>query len=519
MNIASLLKSVPEPRRPAIIFPGSTKAAITFGELEERSSRLAQGFYEKGVRANDRAIILTPVSINLYASLIALFKLGATAVFLDPQSGYRQLSLTAARVEASALICTRQVQRLRYCSGSLRRIQRMFLSEGDGTGSLDSLSNGCAPRSEIAEVEGETPALITFTGGSTDSSGPRGVVRTHRLLIAQHHALSRALPAIADDVDLPAFPVVTLHNLASGVPSVIPDFPFRRPSAVRPEKILKQIRDFGATTASGSPAYWYRIAEYCLQNEIRLSLRRIVTGGAPVSPALMRQIRKAAPEAEILSIYGSTEAEPVAVIRAEEFLDAAAGKIEPGSGIPLGRVVPEARVRILDGLGKEKEKCQVGEIWVSGEHVARDYLENPSAKSGNKLIDAEGCLWHRMGDVGHLDEAGRLWLDGRVNTVVIRDGTAIYPVHVENLAAMFPYVHRAALIGVPDKSLGDRTRLVVELARGVERPRDWREQLKAACGGDGWIIDEVYAIRRLPVDARHNSRIDYLRLKSRRFIQ
>jgi len=123
-------------------------------------------------------------------------------------------------------------------------------------------------------------------------------------------------------------------------------------------------------------------------------------------------------------------------------------------------------------------------------------------------------LWHRMGDVGHVDESGRLWLDGRVNTIVMRGQCPIYPMPVETVAASLPFVRRAALIGVPDENLGERSVLVVEFEVDVVKPNDWRAQLQALCAQQDWIVDEVHSIRRLPVDARHNSRIDYTRLKS-----
>jgi acyl-CoA synthetase (AMP-forming)/AMP-acid ligase II len=515
MNIASLLNAVPEPDRPAIIFSNPGKSIITFRELDDLSSRLAEGLYKNGLRANDLVVLLAPISLNLYASLIALFKLRATAVFLDPQTEFKQLDHTLALVEASALICTRKALWLRYFSAALRGIPRVFLSEDHGRCSLNSMARSFAPRGTIAEVEDETPALVTFTSGSTDSSGPRGVIRTHRLLIAQHNALSRALPMQMTDVDLPAFSVVTLHNLASGITSVLPDFPFRRPVAVQPEKILRQINMFGVTTASGAPAYWTTIVKHCLRYGFTLSLRRIITGGASVSPALIQQLRQVAPKAEILNVYGSTEAEPVAVISAAEFLEEATTQNATGAGIPLGRPVSDICVRIRDGKSRDQTTGQVGEIWVSGDHVARNYFANPDAESTNKRFDAEGRLWHRMGDVGHMDEAGRLWLDGRVNTIVMRDGTPIYPVPVETLAATMPFVYRAALIGVPDGKLGERSALIVEFAPNVMRPNHWQGQLQALCAERGWIVDELHSIHRLPVDARHNSRIDYERLKSR----
>ncbi len=513
MNLAALLTAVESPERPALIFTRADDSPhrITFNELNDLSARLAGGFQTMGLRAGDRAVVLASISLYLYASLIALFRLGAAAVFLDPQAGPRQLNQAAMLADAKAFIGTSKAMWLRWLSPALRRVPVRLLAEGHGPHSLNQLAQYAQPQSELTDLPPETPALITFTGGSTDAAGPRGVLRTHGLLAAQHAAITRAFPAQPGEVDLPAFPIVTLHNLASGLTSVIPDFPFRRPQAVRPEKILRQIETFGVTTASGSPAYWSRIAEHCLRHNLTLPVRRIITGGAPVSPGLLEQLTRTAPRAEVLSVYGGTEAEPVAVMPAAVVIAETASLTANGAGIPLGYPVSDVRVRVLDSRGIQLNTREVGEIWVAGEHVARAYFANPRADAENKRHEADGCLWHRMGDVGYRDGQGRLWLAGRVNTVIKRAGRVLYPVLVEAALDTLPFIQRAALVGVPDSTLGERAVLVVELR--PNGPADWQSRLSAICVERDWPIDEVRAIPRLPVDARHNARIDYERLR------
>ncbi|KAA0273385.1 MAG: hypothetical protein EDM79_09990 [Chloroflexi bacterium] len=231
----------------------------------------------------------------------------------------------------------------------------------------------------------------------------------------------------------------------------------------------------------------------------------------------MEKLERVAPHAEILNVYGSTEAEPVAVIKSCDAMDEMKKPVAPRAGIPLGRAVPEVRIRILSADGIELETGQVGEIWVGGNHVARKYFSNPAAESKNKRFDSDGVLWHCMGDLGYKDETGLLWLAGRVNTIVVRGEKNLYPVFVETVAEALPFVRRAALIGMPDSKLGERSVLIVEFAENSPKPKDWVNQLRALCGEHGWALDEIRAARRLPVDARHNSRLDYKRLKTKRF--
>lgn len=516
MNVASLLVGPVQarPDHPALIF--NTSSLITFRDLDALSSRLAGGLFELGLRAGDQAIVLAPISLRLYACLIALFKLGAAAVFLDPQAGLRALDRAATLAGAKAFVGARQASWLRWLSPALHRVPLRLVADGEGPGSLEWLANHSNFETEIANVDSEAPALITFTSGSTDAAGPRGVMRTHRLLVAQHKALARAFPFQPDEVDMPAFPIVTLHNLASGVTSVIPDFPFRRPDAVQPERILRQIEQFGVTTASGSPAYWRPIAEHCLTHDLPLKLRRIITGGAPASPRLIQLLSRAAPGAEILSAYGSTEAEPVAVMPGTQIIAETAALTAEGAGIPLGYAVPGIGVLVLgqgNEAGNERRDGDPGEIWVAGEHVARAYFANPRANATNFLKDGTGTVWYRMGDIGYKDDEGRLWLVGRVNTTITREGRALYPLPVESVIETLSFVRRAALIGLPNERLGEQAVLVVEFKPGVEKPKDWRAKLWALCAERGWPLDEVRTISRIPVDARHNARIDYAGLK------
>lgn len=512
MNIASLLTVVHESERPAFIFSNLEKSVITFRELDDLSSRLSVGMHAAGLRKGHHVIVLASVSLMLYASLIALFKLGATAVFLDPQTGYSQLNRAIALANASAFIGTRKLIWLRFVSPVLRRVPHIFLSEGDSPYSLRPMAHRFPPQTEIADVDDDHPALITFTSGSTDLS-PRGVVRTHGLLIEQHRVLKRILPVQENDIDLPAFPIATLHNLASGVTSVIPDFPFRRPDSVQPKKILRQIQSHKVTTASGSPAYWSAIVKYCLHQEQILNLRRIITGGGPITPKLMQQLSRIAPNAEILNIYGSSEAEPVAKMSVQELGDEKITRIEAGAGIPLGRSVTEICARILDGDHNEQSANKVGEIWVSGKHVARSYFSNPKSNAANKYLDAEGKLWHRMGDLGYKDNDEWLWLVGRTNTVVIRAGKPIYPIQVEAVIEKLPFVQRTALVGKKDKLLGERAILLVEFAKDIPLPNLWRRQIQSLVAARGWVVDSIRPIRKIPVDTRHNTRIDYEKLK------
>ena len=172
----------------------------------------------------------------------------------------------------------------------------------------------------VAPVEKEHTALITFTTGS--SGTPKGADRTHRFLAAQHYALNRHLPYVEGDVDLPVFPIFSLNNLAAGVNTVIPAIDVGTPSDRDSLILMAQMKSQNVTCVTLSPGLLNGLSKYCLDNKITLpGLRRIITGGAPVSRDDTKRIKSVCPNAEILILYGSTEVEPMGHISASEMLN------------------------------------------------------------------------------------------------------------------------------------------------------------------------------------------------------
>jgi acyl-CoA synthetase (AMP-forming)/AMP-acid ligase II len=524
-NVLSVLHRVAArvPDRPALIMAGGS---ITFGELWRRVGRVAAGLRGLGLAPGDRAVVMIPMSIDLYVAMLALLKIGAVAVFVDPWIGRRQIASFAAFAEPRAWLGVPRSHLLRLLDPRLRAIP-FSVTTGRRLGPLParqtlaeletSQENG-----EPQSVEPDDPALITFTSGS--SGEPKGANRTHRFLLAQHAALAAEFPAREGDVDMPMFPVFALNNLASGVTSVVPDMDFRRVDRVDAARVLSQMRRHGVTTCTASPPFFDRLAaEIARRPESRPSLRRLLTGGAPVSDAQLGAWRRTLPETGILVVYGSTEAEPVAHVTAEERLSAVNPDRPrtPGfcAGIPCERIAAKI-VRIHAGpveLGPggwgdwELPAGEIGELVVSGDHVCRDYYRNPAAVGENKIVDGRR-VWHRMGDTGSFDREGRFWIAGRVHSTIRRGGEMVHPQLVEQAAkGEDPRILRAAAVGLPDAELGEKVVVVIETAA-----EGLREGIASRLAAAGCPADEILLTAEpLPVDPRHNSKVDYGRLRQR----
>jgi acyl-CoA synthetase (AMP-forming)/AMP-acid ligase II len=229
-------------------------------------------------------------------------------------------------------------------------------------------------------------------------------------------------------------------------------------------------------------------------------------------------MRGAAPSAEIVAVYGSTEAEPIAHVAEAEIQPEDRERMVAGEGLLTGRPVAEVELRILpDRSGTpigpfsreefEAEACPPntpGEIVVTGPHVVPGYLDG-RGDDENKF-EVEGTRWHRTGDAGRLDADARLWLLGRCEATVRDDRGTLYPFAVECGARLHEDVRHAALA-----QWEGRRMLAVEPTspqRGVDR-QNLREQLA------GIILDDIVVLSEIPLDRRHNAKVDYPTLYDR----
>jgi olefin beta-lactone synthetase len=465
-NLVSLLRGS---SRLAVVEPDGR--SIRYDALQDRVGALAGGLVDLGLRPRDRVVLLVPMGIDLYVSLLALFRVGATAVLVDP-AGPMQDNLT--RAQPVGLIGSPKAHLLRFTTPALRGLD-LLVSTGLTPlphRRLDGIAG--AP---IAPDDSDAPALITFTTGTTGR--PKMMARSHAFLLAQHRALSGHMVLGDDDVDLPTLPVFLLHSLAGGSTCIIPDADLRRPEAVEPAKIVAQLQRHGVTSASGSPAFFAPLARWLRSQGVTLpEVRQLFLGGARVPARLVHDLSRVFPNAALQVVYGSTEAEPIAVLDARANLDTMMEAEQAGRGALVGTPVPELDLRIIDQ-----------EVQVAGDHVNPGYVDDPGADAAFKVREGDR-VWHRTGDAGRLDADGALWLIGRTGDQV----AGHWPLQIEGAAEGLGFVQRAGLGEVNGAPL-----VACELRAP---PDDWRSQVQAATGV------EAVSVGKVPVDPRHNAKID-----------
>ncbi len=282
MNLIHLFleQAARHPERIALI---DRRTSIRYSQLLERSETLARGLEAGGLQPGNAVLPILDVGIDLYATLLAVFRLGATAVFPEPASGLSGLRAAARSTPIHALVGDWRRAVLHRLVPELRAVPLSI--------SPAASHSGHAPAP--AELPADAPALLTFTSGSTGR--PKGIVRSHAFLLAQHRAVSAVLQPRAEDVALVSLPMFMLCNLANGVTSVIPDCNWRNPGASDPGPLIRQILRHRVTRLVLPPA----LCERFVATRVQLpSIKEIFTGGGPVFPDLLRKLARFAPGAE-----------------------------------------------------------------------------------------------------------------------------------------------------------------------------------------------------------------------------
>lgn len=517
MNIAEILhqQAQKRPDAAAIIDVRRGKDRITtFAGLEVASARGAALLKTSGLVAGDTVLVFLPMSAELYKALMTLFRLGITAMFLDPSAGREHIERCCKIRPPAALIAAPKAHLLRLISPALRRIPRHFSFDSFLPATIPwSRSNRLQPNLPILPCAADTPALITFTSGSTGQ--PKATVRSHEFLVEQHRVLDQAIHLTTGAIDLTTLPVFVLANLASGVTSLIPDADLRRPGSIKAEPVLRQIERYRPVSVVASPAFLERICDACETSGNTVSgFRYVFTGGAPVFPNHQERFAATFPYAEIVAVYGSTEAEPIAHIARKELTADDTAAMSAGAGLLVGMPVAEVSVRVISPqwgtpLGTLDEngfsaKClpagKPGEIVVHGGHVLKGYLNGVGDEETKFRVN--NIIWHRTGDSGYFDVTGRLWLLGRTSAVINDDRGELYPFAVECAVRQLPAVASAALVGRQNKRI-----LFVQPRKGHSI------DMAAVRNALAWArLDEVRVFKEIPLDLRHNAKVDYSRL-------
>ncbi|MFF2788802.1 fatty acid CoA ligase family protein [Streptomyces sp. NPDC058049] len=548
------------PGKPAVIHPDGrgpgSYATLTYGELQETVEELARGFRRAGITRGTRTVLMAPPGPELFALCFALFRVGAVPVVVDPGMGVRRMLHCYRAVGAEAFIGPPLAQLVRVLGRRTFAGVRVPVTLGRrrlGRGHTLAALRATPATGTYADADAAAPAggddllMIGFTTGST---GPaKGVEYTHRMALSIARQIEAVHGRTRDDVSLVTLPFYGVLDLVYGSTLVLAPLAPARVAQADPALLVDALERFRVTTMFASPALLRNLAGH-LTGAARgrhplPDLHCVVSGGAPVPDAVVAALRSVLDEkARIHVTYGATEVLPITSIEAAEILgddEAGSGRegggtgagtaagAAAGEGTCVGRPVPGTRVAIApvtDGpLARFDSETglpagRVGEILVHGDSVSRRYHRAPQSDAAHKVTEERPDgepprIWHRTGDLGHLDAEGRLWFCGRSAQRVRTSHRDLHTVRCEGVFNAHPLVRRTALVGIGPAG-AQRPVICVETETGADG---------TALDEGAWtnLVAELHAMAEehapttglqeflrhpgFPVDIRHNAKI------------
>jgi non-ribosomal peptide synthetase component E (peptide arylation enzyme) len=431
---------------------------ITYGELKDRIERCAAYLRDIGIRRGDVVTIQLPNRIAFPVVFFALELIGAIANKVNPDFRARELEYILKFSGSRAFVCPREFKNFDYVGmaktlqQSVPAVTHIIVAGGaaEGVHDLDSGLRETQPISADQRVRMDPDEIfrMAFTSGTTGD--PKCVLHSFNSTLYASWLLNRDMEVTADDVMLIWLPVglnwgylSLLQTIMAGCRAVL----MERFSARAALELIARERVTYIATAPASIV--------AILNDPELgtfdvsSLRVVITGGASAAIETIRDYQTRM-RGHLIELYGMLETGFHTYTRFTDDPQKVNGTI--------GRVVGDMELRIVDDAGKDVPHGEIGEICARGPSVHLGYHNNPAA---NASVFMPGG-WFRTGDLGRfVDEAGNVQITGRSKEIINRGGKKFFPREVEEILYTHPKVLHAAMVGIPDRRLGERNCLCV----------------------------------------------------------
>ncbi|RYY24588.1 MAG: AMP-dependent synthetase [Sphingomonadales bacterium] len=476
---------------------------IGYAALRERALKVSSVLAGMGVGLGERVATLAWNSQAHVEAWYAIMGMGAVCHTLNPRLTATQLAWMIGQSSARILIVSSDLLPLaRKMAAEAPGLERILVIDGEGedTVALETLIAAASGDVLWGDFDETAPSGLCFTSGSTGA--PKGVTYTHRSSFLHTLRLLQAdvLGARSVDVVMPVVPM--FHANAWGLPFAVPAvggklvLPGRHTDGA---SLARLIAAEAVSIAVGVPTVWLGLCEYLEASGIKLpSLERIVSGGAPMPPSLMKRLEEQL-GVTVQTSWGMTELSPVGTFGVlSDATRSAAISGRPALGVDL---------MLADESGKPlaEQRDQEGRLHVRGGAVIERYFgqEQPAA-------DAEG--WFDTGDLARIDRQGNLMITGRAKDLIKSGGEWINPAEIEAVVSALPQVSLSAVIGRTDHKWGERPILLVELR---ENQQISDEDLLGSLRGrvaSWWIPDAVVRVPDMPLAS--TGKIDKIRLRA-----
>ncbi len=489
MNLGDIIRlnAMKLPDKTALVFRNTR---LSYSELNERVNRVANGLLSIGVEKGDRVAVLADNCSEYVETYFATAKGGMLIVPLNTTLDIAGLAYIMNNSGANTLIFGQEYSDIVNALRAKLETMRHYIVIGKGAraDSYEGLFSGYPPDEPEILVNEDDIAWLLYTSGTTGP--PKGVMLSHKgQIVDSANTLLTCFPITRNDIHLVILPLFHIGalwhmrcHLYMGNTTVLMD-------ARDPRLVLETIQREKVTTMCFVPPMIVPIVNYPNINKYDVSSMRImIYSGAPLAEGLERRLHQIFGDI-IIQVYALTEGGPGIIM--PPLMEGPWGKVKRAGS--CGKDVLNVEVRLVNEAGKDCAPGEVGEILARGDNIMKGYWDMPEATA--KTL--EGGYLH-TGDLATRDEEGYYYITGRKKDVITSSGRPVYSPEIENVISLHPSVSEAAVIGVPDKELGETVKAVVVL-RGEEKAAE--EEIISWCASrldDYKVPKSVYIVDSLP---------------------
>ncbi len=443
---------------------------LSYQDIEEQCNRLAHALSDVGVKRGDRVAVYLENSVEAVVAIFAILKAGAVFMPVNPTTKTEKLTYVLNNARARGLITHSQKRAtVEPCLGETPHMETVVFVgkavDGAGNGHKRIVSwNDLLAQHDQEVLPPPKQAIdidlagLIYTSGSTGN--PKGVVLTHLNIVSAATSITTYLENTADDIILNVLPLsfdYGLYQILMGFKSgatVVLERSFTYPHTVLEKMMQERVTGFPIVPTISAMLLQMDLTQYHFP-----CLRYITNTGAALPTHHVMKLRELFPQTRVYSMFGLTECKRVSYLPPSQ-LD-----IRPTS---VGKAMPNVEVYIVDEQGHRLPPGQVGELVVRGSNVMQGYWELP--EETEKMLKPGPLPGERVlytGDLFHIDAEGYLYWIGRKDDIIKSRGEKVSPKEIENVLYGLEDVALAAVVGVPDKILGQAIKAVITLKEGT----------------------------------------------------
>jgi long-chain acyl-CoA synthetase len=443
---------------------------LSYQEIEEQCNRLAHALSDVGVQRGDRIAVYLENSVEAVVAIFAILKAGAVLMPVNPTTKTEKLTYVLNNSRARGLITHYQKRAtVEPCLGETPHMETVVFVGKDVRVASNGQKRIVSWDDLLAQYDQEVLpppkqaididlAALIYTSGSTGN--PKGVVLTHLNIVSAATSITTYLENTADDIILNVLPLsfdYGLYQIFMGFKiggTVVLERSFTYPQTVLEKMMQERVTGLPIVPTIAAILLQMDLAKYHFP-----CLRYITNTGAALPTQHIMQLRELFPHTSVYSMFGLTECKRVSYLPPSQ-LD-----IRPAS---IGKAMPNVEVYVVDDQGQRLPLGQVGELVVRGSNVMQGYWELP--EETEKMLKPGPLPGERVlytGDLFHMDTEGYLYWIGRKDDIIKSRGEKVSPKEIENVLYSLEGVALAAVVGVPDKILGQAIKAVITLKEGA----------------------------------------------------